>query len=77
MGIKGAQAPSKGDKVMKPIFVKLPVNSGGELSIIQTTEHLFVGRYQRDMYCGVYLDLEEVKKLRSLLNRYIDGGTNE
>lgn len=62
---------------MKPIFEKLPVNSGGELSVIQTTEHLFVGTYQKDMYCGVYLDVEEAKSLRSLLNRYIEGVENE
>jgi hypothetical protein len=62
---------------MKPIFEKLPVNSGGELSVIQTTEHLFVGTYQKDMYCGVHLDVEEAKSLRSLLNRYIEGVANE
>ncbi len=62
---------------MKPIFEKLPVNSGGELSVIQTKEHLFVGTYQKDMCCGVHIDVEEAKKLRDLLNRYIEGGTNE
>lgn len=62
---------------MKPVFEKLPVNSGGELSVIQTTEHLFVGIYQKDMHYGVHLDVEEAKSLRSLLNRYIEGVTNE
>lgn len=69
---------------MKPIFEKLPINSGGELKVIQTTEHLYIGGYERDiggyerdMYCGVYLDVEEAKSLRSLLNRYIEGVENE
>lgn len=61
---------------MKPIFEKLPVNSGGELSIIQTTEHLFIGAYQKEMYSGVHLDLEEAKSLRNLLNIYIEGVAN-
>jgi hypothetical protein len=61
---------------MKPIFEKLTVNSGGELSIIQTAEHLFIGAYQKEMYSGVHLDTEEAKRLRNLLNIYIEWVAN-
>lgn len=61
---------------MKPVFEKMPIISGGELSVIQTAEHLFVGAYQKEMYSGVHLNLEEVKSLRNLLNIYIEGVAN-
>lgn len=61
---------------MKPVFEKMPINSGGVLSIIQTTDYLFIGAYQKEMYSGVHLDLEEAKSLRNLLNIYIEGVTN-
>jgi hypothetical protein len=48
---------------MKPVFEKMPINSGGVLSIIQTTDHLFIGAYQKEMYSGVHLDTEEAKGL--------------
>ena len=61
---------------MKPVFEKMPIISGGELSVIQTAEHLFVGAYQNEMYSGVHLNLEEAKSLRNLLNIYIEGVAN-
>jgi hypothetical protein len=61
---------------MKPVFEKMPINSGGVLSIIQTTDYLFIGAYQKEMYSGVHLDMEEAKRLRNMLNIYIEGVAN-